>query len=58
MSQSQSSVTAQDEIASTYERNGFVVPIDVLSHRKHKGCAPTWKPLRRNWQAIPKNWPC
>jgi hypothetical protein len=24
MSQSQSSVTAQDEIASTYERNGFV----------------------------------
>ena len=31
MSQSQSSVTAQDEIASTYERNGFVVPIDVLS---------------------------
>ena len=31
MSQSQSSVTAQDEIASTYERDGFVVPIDVLS---------------------------
>ena len=30
MSQSQPSVTAQDEIASTYERDGFVVPIDVL----------------------------
>tara|TARA_Y200000002_G_C22358889_1_gene528198 strand:- start:154 stop:285 length:132 start_codon:yes stop_codon:yes gene_type:complete len=31
MSLPQPSVIAQDEIARTYERDGFVVPIDVLS---------------------------
>ena len=57
MSLPQPSVIAQDEIARTYERDGFVVPIDVLSQSQAIRCASTWRPLRRNWQATPKNWP-